>query len=201
MKKTYILIFILAATARAYAQADFNTAIADAKSNYKSGNLEEARFAIQQSLAEVDREIGREILKLLPSSVAGLQVVEGSDNVSGASSTFSGLFVHRQYGDTIKSVNIDLMDNSPLLAGINALLAMPMIMNSADGSQKVIKVSGYKALLQKQDSGDGTVTGYTIQIPFNQSLFTIDFQGAFTENEATSAAASLPVSDVSKLTY
>ncbi len=200
MKKIYIAILCLAGAIQLQAQ-DFSSTIADAKSSYKAGNLEEARFALQQSLAEVDKEIGKEILKLLPTSLAGLSYVADDDNVSGASSAFGGLFVHRFYGDTTKSVNIDLMDNSPMLAGINALLAMPMIMNSGDGSQKVIKVSGYKALLQRQDSGEGTITGYTIQIPFNQSLFTVNFDGAFTESEATSAASSLPVSDVSKLTY
>jgi hypothetical protein len=79
-------------------------------------------------------------------------------------------------------------------------LAMPMIMNSSDGSQKVVKVSGYKALLQRKDAAQA-VGGYTLQIPFNQSLFTIDFDGAFTESEVTSAANSMPISEVAKLTY
>lgn len=202
MKRIYIIItLLLVAAVQVKAQGDFASTIADAKSSYKAGNLEEARFALQQSLAEVDREIGKEILKMLPTSLAGLDYIEQGDDVSGGTSAFGGLFVHREYGDTLKSVNIDLMDNSPMLAGINALLAMPMIMNNADGSQKVIKVSGYKALLQRQDSGEGEITGYSIQIPFNQSLFTVNFDGAFTENEATAAANSLPVSEVSKLSY
>lgn len=184
----------------AYGQADFGASVATARSEYKAGNYEEARFALQQSLAEVDKEIGKEILKVLPQALGGLQYVSADDNVSGNSSAFGGLFVHRYYGDTTRSVSIDLMDNSPMLAGINTILAMPMIMNSADGNQKVIKVSGYKALLQKNDTGDGE-GGYTIQIPFNQSLFTMEFQGRFTENDVTSAANSLPVAEVAKLTY
>jgi hypothetical protein len=201
MKKIYILALIIAvAGLKASAQNDFSASTATAKNEYKAGNLEEARFALQQSLAEVDKEIGREILGILPKSIAGFSFVEENDNISGNSSSFGGLFVHRDYGDTTKSVAIDLMDNSPMLAGINSLLAMPMIMNSSDGSQKVVKVSGYKALLQRKDAAQA-VGGYTLQIPFNQSLFTIDFDGAFTESEVTSAANSMPISEVAKLTY
>jgi hypothetical protein len=201
MKKIYILALIIAVVGlKASAQNDFSASTATAKNEYKTGNLEEARFALQQSLAEVDKEIGKEILGILPKSVAGVWFIEANDNVSGNSSSFGGLFVHRDYGDTTKSVAIDLMDNSPMLAGINSLLAMPMIMNSSDGSQKVIKVSGYKALLQRKEAAQA-VGGYTLQIPFNQSLFTVDFDGAFTESEVTSAANSMPISEVAKLTY
>jgi len=184
----------------ANAQTDFGGSLATAKSEYKAGNLEEARFALQQSLAEVDKEIGKEILAVLPKSIGGFQYVAANDDVSGNSSSFGGLFVHRDYGDTTKSVSVDLMDNSPMLAGINTILAMPMVMNTSDGSQKVIKVSGYKALLQRKDAAQA-IGGYTVQIPFNQSLFTVDFDGAFSENEVTSAVNSMPISEVAKLTY
>jgi hypothetical protein len=201
MKKIYIVALIVTVTGlKASAQNYFSASTATAMNEYKAGNLEEARFALQQSLAEVDKEIGKEILGILPKNIAGFSVVEANDNVSGNSSSFGGLFVHRDYGDTTKSVAIDLMDNSPMLAGINSLLAMPMIMNSSDGSQKVVKVSGYKALLQRKDAAQA-VGGYTLQIPFNQSLFTVDFDGAFTESEVTSAANSMPISEVAKLTY
>jgi len=181
-------------------QEDFSSSVASARSEYSSGNLENARFALQQSLAEVDREIGREIITLLPQSFVGLDVVEGGDNVSGNSSSYGGLFVHREYGDTTKSVTIDLIDNSPMLIGINTMLAMPMMMNSTDGSQKVVKVGGYKALLQRKDTEQG-VNGYTVQVPFNQSLFTLEFNGSYSETEVTSAANSLPIAEISKLTY
>lgn len=202
MKKIHTLTIVvaLAAAAPAWAQADFGSSLATAKSEYSSGNLDEARLALQQSLAEVDREIGKAILMILPSSISGLAMVESSDEVTGNSSAFGGLFVHRDYGDTTRSVSIDLMDNSPMLAGINTLLAMPMMMNSSDGGQKVVKVSGYKALLQRKEA-DEAAGGYTLQIPFNQSLFTIEFDGVFSEADVISAANSLPVSEVASLTY
>ncbi len=200
---TKIIIIAVSIIFTAYdatCQEDFSSSVASARSEYSSGNLENARFALQQSLAEVDKEIGREIIALLPQSIVGLSVVAGSDNVSGNSSAYGGLYVHREYGDTTKSVTIDLIDNSPMPMGINSMLAMPMIMNSSDGSQKVIKVGGYKALLQRNDTDQG-VGGYTVQVPFNQSLFTIEFNGAYNEAEVTSAANGLPIPEISKLTY
>lgn len=201
MIKLYTLIMAaLTISSSVLAQADFGSSVATAKSEYSSGNLDKARFALQQSLAEVDKEIGKQILLLLPQSISGLAMIESSDDVTGNSSALGGLFVHREYGDTTKSVSIDLMDNSPMLAGINTLLAMPMMMSSSDGGQKAVKVSGYKAVLQRKEA-DQAIGSYTIQIPFNQSLFTIDFDGAFSESDVISAANTLPVSEVATLTY
>src|SRR5690606_27370591 len=145
MKRIYILLLIVLATATGHAQ-DFNKNLATARSAYASGNLEESRFAMQQMLIDLDMAIGREVLKLLPAKLGALSSNTANDNVT-ANTGLTGVLIHRDYGTGDKTCNIDMMSNSPLIASINALLSLPFVGNSGDGTQKVIRIDGYKAML------------------------------------------------------
>ncbi|MFZ2906871.1 MAG: hypothetical protein WAZ98_11760 [Cyclobacteriaceae bacterium] len=176
---------------------DFNASISGAKSAYASGNLEDTRFNLENALREVDIAIGKEVMKVLPTSLGGLAYNQKDDNVTGMSSSFAGLFVHRTYGTAEgKNANIDIVSDSPMMAGINAILAMPMIMNTGDGSQKVIKVQGYKTLLTKQSDENGQTTGYDVQTPFGNSMLTLHYDGNISEAEITKLASAIPLEKI-----
>src|SRR3954467_1235555 len=96
MKKIFFLFIVLVAF-NASAQ-DFDKNLATAKSSYGSGDLENARFAMEQMLRDLDVEIGKEILKMLPTDIATRKMNEKDDNVTGGSGYAGGLFVHRTYG-------------------------------------------------------------------------------------------------------
>ena len=110
----------------------------EAKSLYKDGNLEETRFALQQALNELDIIIGKEILELLPAKMNNLDANMANDQVTGASAGFAGLYVDRTYGgnEGQNEASVQLISDSPLLSGINAVLAMPAIMASQNPDQK-----------------------------------------------------------------
>ena len=82
------------------------------------------------------------------------------------------------------------------MAGISAILSMPMIMNSGDGNQKVIKIQGYKTLLSKQADENGQVTGYDVQTPFGSSMLTLHYNGNITEVEITKLANGIPLEKI-----
>ena len=65
MKKIFLLLFIVAGLS-ANAQ-DFDKNLATARTSYSSGDLENARFAMESMLRDLDMAIGKEILKLLPT--------------------------------------------------------------------------------------------------------------------------------------
>src|SRR5690349_6759859 len=95
---------------------DFNKSIASAKTAYNSGNLEDARFNLENALREVDIAIGKEVMKLLPTTMGTLPYNTKDDNVSGMSASFAGLYVHRTYGtDPNKNANIDIVSDSPMM--------------------------------------------------------------------------------------
>jgi hypothetical protein len=196
MKNLILSILTLGLCTVVMAQ-EFDKSLASAKSAYSSGNLEDARFNLENALREVDVAIGKEVMKVLPTTLGTLSYNSKEDNVTGMSASFAGLYVHRTYGTAQdKNAYIDIVSDSPMMAGISAILSMPMIMNSGDSNQKVIKVQGYKTLLTKQADENGQVTGYEVQTPFGNSMLTLHYSGNITEAEITKLANSIPIEKI-----
>ncbi len=145
MKKIYLLAIICVSGFSIQAQ-EFTKQLADARTAYTSGKLDDSRFAMQQMLQNLDIIMGKEVLKLLPAKLQEQGSNASRDNVTGTSG-FMGVVIHREYGPEDKNINLEIISNSPLLTSINALLSIPMIGNTGDN--RVVKVSGYKALVQK----------------------------------------------------
>ncbi len=196
MKKLAVLFIFVSATATGFAQ-DFNKNIATARSSYSSGNLEEARFAMQQMLNDLDMAIGREVLKMLPARMGSSASNSANDNVT-VNTGLTGVIIHRDYGAAEKMYNLDLMSNSPLVASINAILSIPFMGNSGDGTQKVIKIDGYKGMLQKSVDEQTKRTDYTLQVPIGSTLLTFTAPNT-TEDEVIRMANTIPLSQITKL--
>lgn len=195
MKKLFILMFVL--TCFTLSAQDFSKNLATAKSYYASGKLEDSRFAMQQMLTEIDLAIGREVLKLLPAKLETMAANIATDNVT-ANTGLAGSIIHRDYGTGEKVSNIDIMSNSPLVASLNAILSLPFMANSGDGTQKIIKVEGYKGILQKSVDTETNKTDYTLQIPINATLLTLAVPNS-TEAEVIKMANTIPVSQIAKM--
>ena len=195
MKSIFLVMSLMAWANMAHAQ-DFSKNIAAAKSSYASGDLENSRFAMQQMITDLDMAIGKEILKLLPIKFDAMNANTKTDNVS-ANTGITGVVVHRDYGAGEKICNIDIMGNSPLVASINAILSIPFIGNSGDGSQKIIKISGYKGVLQKSVDSETSKTDFTLQIPLNSTLLTFTIPNS-TEADVLRMANTIPVADIAK---
>jgi len=185
----------------AFSQDQFEARLSEAKTAYYSGNLEDTRFALQQTLAEIDLAIGKEILKMLPDNISGLPYDEGNDEITGSSNSV-GVFVNRMYEGEPKSINVNIMDNSPMLAGLTAILSMPLIGGMAtDDSQKVIKIAGYKSVLQRDEDEEGQTTGYNIMVPINDTLINVECEGITTEQAALQVANQIPIANIANLLY
>ena len=198
--KTYITTTILCICLIVSFQTngqEIGATFSDAKSSYSSGSLDDARFALEQALQQIDQAIGKEILKILPTNLSGMNYNEPEDNVVGTNMGFAGLFVDRNYGQGEKNAGIDIIGDSPIMAGLNAMLALPAIMTQGDQDQKRIKVDGYKSLLQKETSSEG-IDSYTVQIPAHSTLISLNVTG-FSESEVISMANMIPVSQIVKL--
>ena len=197
MKKLIIstLMFVLLLGINVTAQ-DVQEKLKEAQTSYSSGDLENARFALQQALQGINQAIGKDILALLPDNLGGMNKIEANDNVTGVTAGFAGLFVNRNYKGEIKEASVQIMSDSPMIAAINAMLAMPSFINS-DPNQKRIKIENYKALLTKNVNDQGVVS-YNVQIPFGSSMFTFSSTGISEENEVTALLKSIPVDKIVK---
>lgn len=175
---------------------DFSKNLTSAKSSYSSGDLENARFAMQQMITDLDMAIGKEILKMLPTKMDALAANSKSDNVT-ANTGITGVLIHRDYGTGERVCNIDIMGNSPLVASLNAMLSLPF-MNSGDGTQKVVKIAGYKGVLQKSLNTENNKTDFTLQVPLNSTLLTMTLPDS-NEAEALKFANTIPLAQIAKM--
>jgi hypothetical protein len=195
MKKLTILLAALLpllATAQ-----DFSKDLASARTAYSAGKLEDARFAMQQMLNDIDVLVGKEIIKILPAKMDALASNPKEDQVT-ANTGIAGAQVQRTYGTGTKNATVDIMSNSPLIGSFNAILSIPFVGNSSDGTQKVVKVQGYKGVLQKSVDTETNKENFTLQVPLNTALLT------FTVNESTEAdvlrlANTIPVTQIAKM--
>ncbi len=192
MKKLTLTLICLALVYTANAQ-DFNANVQTARQSYSSGNLEGSRFAMQQMLQELDIISGKETLKILPATLAGLNAKLTEDEVSGAAG-FAGAIIRREYESGDQKASLEIISNSPMISSINAILAIPFLGVGSNGDQKVIKIEGYKALIQK--GSDTAKPSYEIQIPLGSTLIT-----AKTDNytdDIIKLANSIPVALIAK---
>lgn len=174
---------------------DFNKYLATARTSYTAGNLNDARFAMQQMLQELDVLTGKEALKLLPVKLGALTSNAANDNVTG-NSGFAGIMIQRDYGTGDKTAEIQIIGNSPLMASINAILSLPF--GNSNGNQRTIRLDGYKALLQKHTDSENSKVSYEIQVPLNSSLLTLKANG-LSEEEVQKLAAAIPISQLASL--
>lgn len=194
MKKIIFLLLLFAACTQSNAQ-DFAKRLTEAKTAYTAGKLDDSRFAMEQMLQELDIVTGKEVLKILPAKMGDKSVNTKEDNVTG-SSGFVGVIIHREYG-TVDSTNaeLEIISNSPLITSINAILSVPFM--GASGDNKIIKVSGYKALVEKV-TGPNERVDYQVQLPLNNSLITFKSPGA-SQDDVIKMANTLAVSDIAKM--
>jgi hypothetical protein len=203
MKLTRIIfaIALFAFTQTVFAQDDLEKNIKDAKEFYASKNLQEARYSLEQALQALDVAIGQEILKILPKDLNQFSFDEKQDYVSGSSGGFTGLNVTRYYfdkSDSSKTLNISIINNSPLITTLSAFMTNPMFMNTSDGSQKSVRVAGYKGVLNKRTSDD-VQTGYELQIPIGNTLMTYTCDGITKEADMLSMAEKVDIKSIAAL--
>ncbi|MCB0805058.1 MAG: hypothetical protein KDC05_04615 [Bacteroidales bacterium] len=177
MKKGIIILLtgLLFATAGLQSQ-DLQARLDEAESSYNSGDLENARFALQEALNEINKAIGNDILAILPDELGGIPKVENSDNVTGTNMGFAGLYVNRDFQAEGKDANFQIISDSPLLSSISSMLSLSVFM-AADPNQKRIKVDGYKALMTRSENEDGSTYSWDVSLPFGDSMITLQCHG------------------------
>ncbi len=198
MKLFILLLTVPIYTASLAQQLNFKTDIATAKSSYSSGKLEDAHFALQQSMQEIDIIIGKEVLKLLPQKMDTLSVDTKADNVTGNIS-FIGATIHRSYGKGDKKAQVEIVNNSPMLGALNAFLTSPLLAGLGnDGKTKVLKIQGYRSRLTKEDNASSDKPSYRLEIPFSNALVTLNVNNT-SDNEVIAMANTIPFDQIAKL--
>ena len=194
--KIFITVLLLMSVMIRLSAQDVTANLSDARSSYNSGELDNARFALQESLNGINQAIGTDTLELLPANLGDMQKVDGSDDVTGTNIGFAGLYVGREYQGENTSASFQIVSDSPLMGSLSSMLSMSIFF-AADPNQKRIKIDGYKALLTRSEDDEGVVS-YDVQMPFSNSLLTFGTVGVSEENSVTAMLDEMPVSDIVK---
>jgi hypothetical protein len=146
---------------------DVNQNLSDAETAYKNKSYGEARYAVQQAMLGVELQIGQQVLKSLPETVAGLKKDEQRDQVTSTGYGWAGLTIQREYTDgNEKMWRSTIANNSAWMNSVNMYLSNSGYAQQTNGEQnwKQVKVKGYKAVIEYDES-----TGYKLSIPLGQS--------------------------------
>ena len=200
LKNILIIILVVDCTILSAQTTDVKAELATAKSSYTSGNLEEARFALERSLNELNNVIAKEIRVLLPDQLGGMPAFnpddESTGNIGGA-----GIFVSRTYKEgELREAEVTISDHNPMIAMVNTFLSNSMLTSvvMAESGQKSVKVNGYKGMLQESESDDGGLA-FSINIPFGDSLLTLETEGIDSEDDALAMAEEVPIDKMAEL--
>lgn len=193
MKKIICFITLSSILTTLSAQ-DFKKNSSVAQSHYATGKLQDAHFALQQMMQDLDITIGKEILKLFPAQLDTLSAIPKQQEVM-SNSQFTGVTIEKNYGISHKKATLSVVINSPLLNSLNAYITSPLIAGYAsDPNTRIVKVGSYKARLTKESEDEE----YKLEIPMTNALLTLNISKS-NEAEILAWAGSLPLEKMASL--
>jgi hypothetical protein len=179
------------------APPDVNENLTSAETAFKANNLSDARYAVQQAMLGVELQIGNEILKSLPETVAGLNKDSMQDQVTSTGWGWAGLTIQRVYVTGDKQFTATIANNSLWLSAVNMYLGNGGYAQNTGGQQnwKQVKVKGNKAVIEYNES-----SGYKLSVPIGQSsIIIMEGINFATEQDMMNAANQVDIDGIKKL--
>jgi hypothetical protein len=159
------------------AAPDVNKSIETAELALNDKKYNNARDAVRKALIGVEIEIGKQVLKDLPSEAHKLTKLEDEDEVTSTGVGFVGLVIKRVYRKGDQQLAVTIANDAGMLSGINMYWASGVYSTEQDPNKKEVMYKNYKALLVYDES-----SGYSLNIPFGQTSLLV-FDGVNFENE------------------
>lgn len=176
---------------------DVNLQIADAETAHNSRNYSDARFSLQQALMGIEIQLGRQILKSLPTEVVQVPVDTTQDKVMSTQWGWNNLSIQRVYSKDDKQLTITIGNNAAYAGVVNMYYANAGMIEASNDKQNIkqVRVKGNKAIIQYDDS-----KGYTLMVQLGQtSLIVWEGINFSNEQEIMSAANSFDIDAIKKL--
>lgn len=180
-----------------FAQNAVDTQISEAEAAYEREDYEAARLAAQEAINGLNTLIANEILQLLPENIGELDADTDQDSYTGQVMGVNNLFVNRQYqsSDGEKKLEVELINNSPMLSIVNSFITSPLSGLMRDENQSVVRVAGYKAMLEHDTEGE--VPEMTLSLPFGgSSLLIFRYVNYDSEEEVLGLTEQIPIKEI-----
>lgn len=179
------------------APPDVKQQMTEAETEHAAKNYSDARYSLQQALMGVEIQLGRQILKSLPTTIVALPVDTLQDRVMSTQWGWSNLSIQRVYKSGDKQLTTTI-GNAGIYSGLAMMYFGNASMMEANGDKqnfKQVKVKGNKAIIQYEDS-----KGYTLIVSIGQtSMIVWECINFANEQEVMSAANSFDIDGIKKM--
>lgn len=165
-----------------------------AETTFGQGKYSEARYAIQQAMLGVEMQIGQQILKSLPQTVASLPYDPKVDQVTSTGWGWVGLTIKREYQTNDKELRFTITNNAAWMQAINLYFNNMGYAQQTGGQQnwKQTRIKGYRAVVEYNDGA-----GYKLSVPLGQtSLLVYEGVNFATEQEFMKACEEIDIDGI-----
>lgn len=143
-----ILILWMFTCSAAFAHADeVADQIKEGLQLYEQGSYSEAVSALNFAVGQIQQKQAASLKEVFPPPLPGWQAEESKGEFAGAAFMGGGVSASRRYyvEGTDKSVDIEIVTDSPLLQSMMMFLSNPAFSASQPGT-KLVKIQGHKAV-------------------------------------------------------
>ncbi len=176
---------------------DVKLQMTEAETAHGSKNYSDARYSLQQALMGVEIQLGRQILKSLPTTVVSVPADTLQDKVMSTQWGWNNLSIQRAYRKDDKQLTITIGNNNLYSGMMNIYFANAGMMeaNAEKQNFKQVKVKGNKAVIQYEDD-----KGYTLIMQMGQtSMIVWECINFANEQEVMTAANTFDIDGIKKM--
>ncbi|NKN32075.1 hypothetical protein [Marichromatium bheemlicum] len=126
---------------------------------YEENSLRGAIGHLEAAIAEIQEQIGANLLKLLPEPLDGWRADEAVAESGGMASMITGTHLSRRYTrEDGAEITLNLMADSPMMPMLTMALSMPMMMQG-NPDLKPYALAGHRGMVEHAaDSEDYEIT-------------------------------------------
>ncbi len=142
-----VVVAILGTWTSAIGADEVSDTIKEALAAYEAGDYSGAASSLNFAIAQLQEKQASSLKDAFPEPLSGWQAEESTGNFAPAAFMGGGVSASRHYfsADTGKSVDIEIVTDSPLLQSVMMFMNNPMMMTAEPGS-KPIKVDKYRGI-------------------------------------------------------
>ena len=170
---------------------DVNLNLTEADAAFRKSQYGDARYGLQQAMLGVELMIGRELVKSLPLTVAGLRADTTRDKVTSSGWGWTGLTIEREYKQSDKEFQVTIANNAVWMQSINLYLANNGYAQQTNEKQqwKQVRFKGTRSVIEFDDD-----SGYTLSVPIGQTtLVVLKGENFATEADFMAAANNIDI--------
>lgn len=166
MRKMFIpLLFAVSTTVWA---DDVTDAISKATELYNEGKTQQAVSQLEFAAQLIRQQRGSDMQSVLPKALDGWTADEAESASAGTAMFGGGTTISRKYHKDGKTLTVNIITDSPMVQGMMAMIASPMMAASQGG--KIQMIDGNQAVINKDGLMMSVDNTFLIQVEADKGI-------------------------------